>query len=264
MIPADYITEWRKTAPWILDAQVEQDLVISRALTEIFSNQILKKNLAFRGGTALHKLYLNPPARYSEDIDLVQIKSEPIGNIIDQVRNILDPWLGSPKRKFGEGIVSLNYRFLSEGEPPIRLRLKIEINTREHFSILGWKEFPYEIHSRWFTGTAQITTYSLNELLGTKLRALYQRKKGRDLFDLWMALKESSVQPDEVIRCFSEYLKFQKLFVSKKDFEDNLDQKSSDGVFMQDIAPLLPPDIIWEPKKALATVRKILVQKLPC
>ena len=38
--------------------------------------------------------------------------------------------------------------------------------------------------SRWFTGAAKVLTYDLDELLGTKLRALYQRKKGRDLFDL--------------------------------------------------------------------------------
>ena len=72
MIPRDYITEWRALAPWVQDSQVEQDLVISRALVEIFSHPVLVDGLAFRGGTALYKLHLTPPARYSEDIDLVQ------------------------------------------------------------------------------------------------------------------------------------------------------------------------------------------------
>ncbi len=36
MIPRAYITEWRSHAPWIQDAWVEQDLVISRAIVEIF------------------------------------------------------------------------------------------------------------------------------------------------------------------------------------------------------------------------------------
>ncbi len=79
MIPRDYITEWRAEAPWIQDFQVEQDLVISRALVEIFSRPVLHEALAFRGGTALYKLHLKPPARYSEDIDLVQTKAEPAG-----------------------------------------------------------------------------------------------------------------------------------------------------------------------------------------
>ena len=76
MIPRDYITEWRSVAPWVEDSQVEQDLVISRALVEIFSHPLLKESLAFRGGTALYKLHIRPPARYSEDIDFVQIVAE--------------------------------------------------------------------------------------------------------------------------------------------------------------------------------------------
>jgi predicted transcriptional regulator of viral defense system len=71
VIPHDYITEWRREAPWVEDFQVEQDLVISRALVEIFANPVLRDALAFRGGTALYKLHLRPPARYSEDIDSV-------------------------------------------------------------------------------------------------------------------------------------------------------------------------------------------------
>ena len=60
MIPQRYIEEWRAIAPWILDPQVEQDLVITRAMIELYSDDLLKKSLAFRGGTALHKLYLMP------------------------------------------------------------------------------------------------------------------------------------------------------------------------------------------------------------
>ncbi len=78
MIPRDYITAWLQHAPWAQDAQVEQDLIISRALIEIFSRPILRENLAFRGGTALYKLHLKP-ARYSEDIDLVQAEAGAIG-----------------------------------------------------------------------------------------------------------------------------------------------------------------------------------------
>jgi hypothetical protein len=68
MIPKAYIDAWRSIAPWTESSQIEQDLVISRAIVEIFSNDFLKENLAFRGGTAIHKLYLHPQARYSEDI----------------------------------------------------------------------------------------------------------------------------------------------------------------------------------------------------
>lgn len=91
MIPRDYITEWRRNAPWVQDAQVEQDLIICRALVAIFSHPLLRSALAFRGGTALYKLYLKPAARYLEDIDLVHVRAEPAGPVMDALREVLDP-----------------------------------------------------------------------------------------------------------------------------------------------------------------------------
>ena len=82
MIPQKYIIEWSKTSPWQSSTQVEQDLVIERALVRIFSDPFLQENLAFRGGTALHKFFLSPQVRYSEDIDLVQINEGPIKPVL--------------------------------------------------------------------------------------------------------------------------------------------------------------------------------------
>ena len=121
MIPRDFITAWRAHAPWNQDAMVEQDLVISRALVELFRSQDIAEQLAFRGGTALYKLHILPAPRYSEDIDLVQVKPEPIGDTLDHVRSALDPWLGTPRRKQKEGGVSLTYRFESEEQPPVKM-----------------------------------------------------------------------------------------------------------------------------------------------
>ena len=69
MIPQAYITEWSQHVPWQTNEQVEQDLVICRALVEIFSDKWLANRLAFRGGTALHKLYLKPQLAYSGVFD---------------------------------------------------------------------------------------------------------------------------------------------------------------------------------------------------
>lgn len=91
----------------------------------MFQRPEIAESLAFRGGTAIYKLFLRPGYRYSEDIDLVQIRSEPIGPILTVIREALDPWLGSPKRSFGEGRVALAYRMLSEGIPAVPIRLKL-------------------------------------------------------------------------------------------------------------------------------------------
>jgi hypothetical protein len=161
VIPRDYITEWRSRAPWADNAQVEQDLVICRALVNIFSQQVLRDALAFRGGTALYKLYLTPAARYSEDIDLVQVRAEPAGAVMDALRAVLDPWLGEAKWKQTEGRVTFNYRFASEDPTPVSLRLKVEVNTREHFTEHGFRHVPFEVASRWFSGAwASLPTIS--------------------------------------------------------------------------------------------------------
>ena len=84
----------------------------------------------------MQKLYFDPPTRYSEDIDLVQVRQEPIGEALDAIRKVLDPWLGEPRRERKLSRVTLFYRFESEMPPVQKMRLKIEINTGEHFSVL--------------------------------------------------------------------------------------------------------------------------------
>ena len=263
MIPRAYITEWRSQAPWARDAWIEQDLVISRALVEIYSDADLASALAFRGGTALHKLYLSPAVRYSEDIDLVQTRAEPIGDTLDRVRAVLDPWLGEPRRVLKHGRVNLIYRFLSEESPPSPLRLKIEINSREHFSQLGLVAVPFAIENRWFSGQAGITTFALDELLATKLRALYQRKKGRDLFDLWLALDRGLADPGAVLACFQRYMREDGNVITRALFEENLILKRSSRGFKADIDPLLRPGTGWDLLMGMEVVVDQLISRLP-
>ena len=265
MIPQRYVEEWKLQAPWPSDAQVEQDLVIARALVEIFSDDLLKKSLAFRGGTALHKLYLQPQARYYADIDLVQINSEPINPILKRIREKLS-FLGT-KRTVKQHIHNntIVYRFDTEIHPIINMRLKIEINTREHFNVLGLKDILYKVKNTWFSGECNLTGYELEELLGTKMRALYQRRKGRDLFDLYWALVHQNVDVDieKIISCYKTYIEYsvdkpptQKLFLS------NIEEKMADIEFTNDIQIVLKPGVEFENEKAWKLIRKELIEKL--
>lgn len=99
MIPKAYITEWREHAPWLQDLHVEQDLIICRALIALFSHPKIADSIAFRGGTALYKLFIRPPSRYSEDIDLVQVRAEPIGELFTTIKKVLEPFLGKAQWK---------------------------------------------------------------------------------------------------------------------------------------------------------------------
>src|SRR3546814_12430446 len=94
------------------------------------------------------------------------------------------------------------YRFESEIPPVINLRLKIEINCREHFSVLGLNKVTYAANNSWFSGNCSVISYELEELFGTKLRALYQRRKGRDIFDIyWARWEEQSSGKKLVMKC---------------------------------------------------------------
>ena len=263
MIPQRYIEQWRAIAPWTLDAQVEQDLVIARAIVEMYSDDLLKKSLAFRGGTALHKLYLKPQIRYSEDIDMVQINSEPINPILKRIRERL-AFLGT-KRTIKQHIHNntVIYRFDSEMQPISSMRLKIEINTRGHFNILGLKEIPYEVNSSWFSGKCQIAGYEIEELLSTKLKALYQRKKGRDLFDLYWTLTHLDIDTEKIIHCYKIHMRNSvDKPPTQKQFLANMNEKMMDKEFMEDIRLILKQGVVYDNEEAWVLVKKELVERI--
>lgn len=263
MIPRAHITAWRNVAPWPDDTHVEQDLVLSRALVEVFRRPTVGERLAFRGGTALHKLFFDPPARYSEDLDLVQRQAGPIGPLIDDLRAVLDPWLGKPTWKAGHGRFTLYYRFETTFPPVVRMRVKLEVNTREHFAVDGFVPRRFDIENPWFSGTAEVTTYTLSELLATKLRALYQRKKGRDLFDLALGLDHPDVDPDRLVGSFAKYMAFAGTPTTRAQVEANMADKMQDAGFLGDVAPLLRTGLAYDPRGAWSRVREAIVARLP-
>lgn len=262
MIPRADIVEWRGHVPWKSDAQVEQDLILSRLIVSLFQNPLLRGEVLFRGGTALHKLYLAPPVRYSEDLDFVQRKASPIGSVLTEIRAIADVLLGDARIRQKQDSVILSYRVDSEIPPIISLRVKIEINTREHFHAHPTVGKTYSIKSRWFTGESLAQTYSLEELLGTKLRALYQRKKGRDLFDLWHGLIAGKADPAKIVDAFERYLAAGQLKIAMRQMRRNLASKIKDKGFLADTGPLLRPGLAYSPQEAYELVDEVIVALL--
>ncbi len=262
MVTKSAIQQWRENAPWTDDAYIEQDLIISRALVAIFSDEFLASQLAFRGGTALHKLHMTPQARYSEDIDLVQINAGPIKPIMYRLGEVLSfiPDRVTKQKRYNNTMLC---RIQSEGTPPVPLRLKIEINCFEHFTEMGFIQYPFTMENQWFSGSCNITTYNFAELLGTKMRALYQRKKGRDLLDLYLALTQSQVNIDDVIRCYRKYMSFVvQQPPTHKQFILNMEEKMQDPDFLTDSQLLLRPEISFNPHEAYELVKTQLIDKL--
>ena len=201
-----------------------------------------------------------PPSCYSEDIDFVQINPEPIGNTLNSIRDVLDPWLGKPSRKLTERSVKLIYRF--EAIDGSSSKLKIEINTTEHFHIKELKTVDFSMESEWFTGGSKILTYELEELMATKLRALYQRRKGRDLFDLWLVLKHKLIDVNLVISIFEEYCIRNNQKITRSLFIENLKQKRNHRDFSVDMKSLLALETGWSFDEAIELVNEEIISKL--
>lgn len=259
MIPAELIEQWREKAPWKEIHMVEQDLIINRALVCLYNNQKVQNSLIFRGGTALNKIYLKPAARYSEDLDFVQKSAESIGETLDEIRIALD-WLGKPSSERTSRSVKLVYKYTSVSN--LRMKLKIEINILEHFQIKEISKTPFEFESEWFSGNSVISVNQIEELMATKIRALYQRRKGRDLFDLWYVFSKNLADVDETIKIFKKYCEWEGISVSQTMFQNNLDLKKLNRDFRVDMDVLLPYKIEWNFDEAFEFVLEKIVQKL--
>ncbi|MDP1797946.1 MAG: nucleotidyl transferase AbiEii/AbiGii toxin family protein [Planctomycetaceae bacterium] len=263
MIPLAHIQQWTAHAPWPDLRQVEQDLIICRAMCDLFNSPQLQGKIAFRGGTSINKLLFGKPLRYSEDIDLVQTQPEPIGSIIDGVRDAVS-WLGKCNRDQAPHTTHLVFKFTPEAGGG-SLKLKIEINTREHQSLHGLKTYPFEVVSDWHQTKADIVSFEPEELFGTKLRALLQRDKHRDLFDLNEGLLQLGLDCDKLISCFHHYLAQEGHPISRANAEERMLKKLNRSL-TEDIAPLLPAGVNFDDDAAILAFGRVwgeLIARIP-
>ncbi len=239
MIARAYITEWQARVPWPDPVQVEQDLILSRFIVEIANDPLLGEEFTFRGGTALHKLHLNEPLRYSEDLDYVRTSDTPIGELVNALRRIGEG-VGLTLSKHSRSWDALKVFFTAEatlGTGETRIRVKIETNQVEMTPFVARIRRPFRVDSRWWSGEAQVLTFRLEELMGTKLRALYQRSKGRDLFDLWHVIDEQPVEDELIVDALNHYMG-NKVF-SYPQLRLNLLDKLADPDFVSDLDQLV-------------------------
>ena len=211
MIPRASIVAWSAIAPWPSEDQVEQDLILSRLLVEIAADPLLSEQLAFRGGTCLHKLHLDEPQRYSEDLDFVRTGQRPmLGEIFDRLRSITEPiGLREHRRTFpNRDSDTAAIWFDADAESgATTIRLKIETNVAESTPYTPHVFIPFDVNSPWWSGRADVRAFTVEEILATKVRALCQRRKGRDLFDLWIGLGLPGVDTGEIAAALSHYMK---------------------------------------------------------
>ncbi|MDZ7679847.1 MAG: nucleotidyl transferase AbiEii/AbiGii toxin family protein [Acidimicrobiales bacterium] len=213
---------------------MEQDLVLSRLIVELARHPVLGDELVFRGGTCLHKVVLPEPLRYSEDLDYVRATHGPIGPILDAIREVADG-LGMDANTDVGSYPKVRLRAPFESGAG-RMRVKIEINTHETSPARPHRRASYQVDSAWWSGRAEVLTFQPEELVATKLRAMFQRRKGRDLFDLWVALTVLALDPAEIVACFDPY---RPDGYTAERARQGLQEHVSDVGFRADLIPLL-------------------------
>ena len=247
MIRRSDIVQWGVAHPWQNENQIEQDLLLSRAMVEIANDPLLGRELVLRGGTALHKLFLPEPYRYSEDLDFVRTTGGGIGEVMKRLTS-LGAELGFEVRTKMGMYPKVMWRFeFADGVPG---KIKLEIDTFERSPVMELTTRRHAVESPFYAGAADIPTFQPEELVATKLRALYQRKKGRDLYDLWLALTVLRLDPERIAAAYPAY---RSEGVSGEDVEKNLRLKLADPEFRTDVgvmirmdAPAYDPDVVGE------------------
>lgn len=263
MMQQAHLTFWQGHAPWPKRSQLEQDLRLSRGVAAIFSDPVLADHLAMRGGTVLHKAHLAPAARYSEDIDLVLVKAMDTPMLEQHLRRALAPVLGMPSESvFADAwlavrnvmrpskILRISFKFV-----PLGLQreetIKVEVNLNESRSLYPLVEVRLNtLDDDGDLQPAVARSYDINEMLGTKTRALMQREQGRDLFDLYHAWQLSQagsipfpVDGQKAMEAFTWYLKQEGTRIDTAEANELLDARLRKESFRHDMDTLLRPDL---------------------
>lgn len=188
----------------------------------------------------------------------MQTQPEPIGATVDAIRDAL-AWLGEFKRNQAGHSIHLVFRFAPEAEPQSTLKLKVEINTREHESRFGIREYPFSVENDWYRGQTRIASFEPEELFGTKLRALLQRRKNRDLFDLAQGLEQLDMDVARLVASFEHYLALERTSITRAEAEQRMLQKLTRSM-TEDIAPLLPAGVRFDATDALHAFERVWIE----
>jgi predicted nucleotidyltransferase component of viral defense system len=268
----------QQVVPWAAQYQVEQDLLLCRAMVALFDDKFLNDHIAMRGGTLLHKVHLAPASRYSEDIDLVVVGNRPEQHIRSAIRRVLTDVLGKPKtsvwgtlklalrnRVKPSRVLRMTYSIPSIIEGGRMLDIVVEGNVTERKPHLAVVEMPFSFPFRDKTVQTRVKGYDIHEMLGTKMRAMFQRKRGRDLFDLYWALTKSAktVKPLGIVESFQHYKKQEGTKAGRSQFIAILEDHLKDRGFCSDMAPLLRNGIDYDPQIAGVYIRTHLLNLLP-
>lgn len=167
---------------------LEKDYILTLILQHIYAEGTWRQTLVFKGGTALHKLYLH--RRLSLDLDFtasrpVDLKSiQPVLEIPEirgQIRDV---------HEYGDALTIDRLGFVGPLQHPNSV--KIDISFRETIQLPPLQAMLDASYSPPFA----VTCMALEEILAEKIRAALMRRTPRDYFDLWLLFQREDIAFD--------------------------------------------------------------------
>jgi predicted nucleotidyltransferase component of viral defense system/DNA-directed RNA polymerase subunit RPC12/RpoP len=185
-----------RVAEWQLTEEViEKDYVLGWLLWGIGTDAVLGDQWVFKGGTCLKKCYIET-YRFSEDLDFTVLPGGPyrpeeieplLGRVLSRVHDAagIDFSSRTPMLRLRPDGLSTEGRvyYVGPRQTPQPARVKLDISANETVTrppVLREIAHPYPDSPL----PAQVRCYSFEELFAEKIRAMAQRARPRDLYDI--------------------------------------------------------------------------------
>ena len=232
----------------------ELDYRLVKSLEAMYRDDFLSKRLCMKDGTAINKLYLGETSRLSVDLDFNHLgsKEEVLRErrdvrerIVELLKKQDDSYDIHSERRYEQTRIKARYKTAAG---PMR-SFKIEISHVERFPIVS----PVMKQVKTPDGLADVITYTLEELAATKLRALLERFKGRDIYDLYFI---SQLKPDPTVtrKMFLYYFyRSCKVFNPKVHYK-NLVKRYESGNYIDDVSAFVKPAVTFDLARAAQKV----------
>jgi predicted nucleotidyltransferase component of viral defense system len=201
-----------RAAEWHLRPEiVEKDYVLGWLLVGVAQHTELRTNWVFKGGTCLKKCYFET-YRFSEDLDfsLTPNALYSANDLVRQLKELARHVNEVCGIELPESAVVVESRQNKQGETTFRARIgyrgplavptlpRVLLDLTQHEVIAAapasrsiFHPYPDELPEK-----ALVTTYSLEELFAEKTRALHERMRPRDLYDVVQLVENYSAKVD--------------------------------------------------------------------
>lgn len=214
----------------VRDQQIEKDYVISLILQGIAQHEHLSKNIVFKGGTVLKKIYFEE-YRFSEDLDFTLLNNEITNEqIFTWFKETFEYALEEANIRLAiiddneheDGGINFYISYIGPlGGQGNNKKVKIDISRSEQ---LVFDPVPQNVLIGYSDLKAhQLLCYPLEEVLVEKMRCVMQRMAARDFYDIWYLLVVHEMDVEFYINEFAKKCASKKL--NHTDFSKKLAER---------------------------------------